>query len=272
MQGERAGGHVVAGFGLGIARPLFAIAIGAQLGACALVPQPRDEVWVRIGSGPLQSHRAEPYASLYLPYAMMSSLAYTRREKLNADLCPDPALLAKDSQATEWIKALHARKWRCVFGLSDRQACPRRYPDCRRIDVPDLQVWRRSDPFCSEIVVAYRGINLLDPSDWPNLRWAVKFPSRFDEYEQMQWQIDGIVGKSGCRAAGRIIAVGHSLGGGYAEEAAYANGKSVMSTHSIRFRSSGWWIPIRSRACTTKKAWASITCTRPARFSPFRAC
>jgi hypothetical protein len=202
----------------------LAVAAAAQLGACAY-PQSRNEVRVRVGLAAEEARRAEPFASLYLPYAMMSSLAYTRPEKSNADLCPDPALLDRqsDAAAIAWIGALHARKWHCVFGLAEKQACPRRYPDCRPLDVPDLLVWKRSDPACSEIVIAYRGLNLRDPGDWLNLRWAVRL-ARADDYQRIEAHVDGIIGKAGCRGA-HIIAAGHSLGGGYAEKAAHANGR-----------------------------------------------
>src|SRR3984893_4758123 len=152
----------------GLTKLLFAIALGTQLGACAiLTDQPRDEVRVRVGVGPLQAHRAEPYASLYVSYAMISSLAYTRRQNLNQDLCPEAASFDKDkdAEAIAWMRSLNARKWNCVLGLSETLPCPRRYRDCNSIGIPDLQVWRRDDPFCSELVIAFHGVNLLDPSD-----------------------------------------------------------------------------------------------------------
>lgn len=204
---------------------VIAIALGAQLGACAnLTDQPRDEVRVRIGTGPVQSHRVDPFASLYVPYAMMSSLAYTERQNLTADHCPEPALLDrdKDAQAIAWIRSLNGRKWHCLFGLSERLPCPRRYLDCNTIGVPDVQVWRRNNSFCSEIVIVFRGINLMDPGDWSRLRWLVP---RFDHYEQIQAYLERIAAKTGCHRGTKLIAVGHSLGGGLAEEAAHANGR-----------------------------------------------
>lgn len=191
-----------------------------QVSACAYSLQPRDQARVQIGPGPEQAQPAAPYTSLYIPYAMMTSLAYTGADHLNADRCPDPASLdaPNDSPANAWMRSLRANHWRCVFGLSEAQPCPRRYPNCRPFNGPDLQVWRRNDTPCSEVVIAYRGLNLRDPVDWPNLRWLFKL-SRFGDAAQ----IDGILAASGCRAAGRVIAAGHSLGGGYAEDGAYAN-------------------------------------------------
>jgi hypothetical protein len=210
----------------GLAKLLFAIALGTQVGACAiLTDQPRDEVRVRVGIGPLQAHRAEPYASLYVSYAMISSLAYTPRQNLNQDLCPEAASFDKDkdAEAIAWMRSLNARKWNCVLGLSETLPCPRRYRDCNSIGIPDLQVWRRDDPFCSELVIAFHGVNLLNPSDWLYLRWLVP---RFDPYQQVQARIETIAALTGCRGLGtRMVAVGHSLGGGSAEATAYADGR-----------------------------------------------
>jgi hypothetical protein len=208
----------------GFAKLLFAIALGAQLGSCATITdQPRDEVRVRVGPQPFQAYRAEPFASLYISYAMMSSLAYTGRQNLNLDLCPEYTSFdpQKDAEAIAWMRSLNAKKWHCLFGLSETLPCPRRYLECNPSGIPDLQVWRRDD--CSELVVAFRGVNLLDPSDWLYLRWL--FP-RFDPYQQVSAQVENIAAISGCRrAATRMVAVGHSLGGGLAEATAYADGR-----------------------------------------------
>jgi hypothetical protein len=204
----------------------FALALGAQLGACAsLSNQPRDEVRVRVGPEPERAYRAEPYAALYASYAMISSLAYTGRENLNRDLCPEHSLLDRqnDAQPIVWMRSLNGSKWKCMFGLSETLPCPQRYRDCHPHGVPDLQVWRRDNPFCNELVIAFRGVKSMDPSDWSYLRWLLP---RLDENESMQARVEDIATKTGCRRAGtKIIAVGHSLGGGLAEETAYANGR-----------------------------------------------
>jgi hypothetical protein len=116
------------------------------------------------------------------------------------------------------MRSLQANRWRCVFGLSEARPCPRRYPNCRPFNGPDVHVWRRNDTPCSEVVIAYRGLNLRNPADWPNFHWLFKLSRSGDAA-----QIDGILAASGCRAAGRVIAAGHSLGGGYAEDGAYAH-------------------------------------------------
>ena len=205
---------------------LLSLALSAQLSACAsLSNQPRDEVRVRVGPEADRAYRAEPYAALYSSYAMMTSLAYTGREYLNHDLCPDQSLLDRENgaHAIAWMRSLNGKKWHCVFGLSETLPCPHRYRDCNPRGAPDLQVWRRDNPLCNELVIAFRGVNLMDPSDWSYLRWLLP---RLDESESMQARVEGIAAKMGCQRAGKkIIAAGHSLGGGLAEETAYSNGR-----------------------------------------------
>lgn len=180
---------------------------------------------MRVGSGPERTERAEAYASLYIPYAMISSIAYARPEQLDANHCPDPERLgeAGDPSAPEWMQRLQAAGWRCVLGVSERLSCPDRYPDCQSAGLPDLQVWRRGSS-CSELVVAFRGVNLRNISDWSYLRRVLRL-SNTSDYGRLQAQIDGILTHSGCRGAQKVVAVGHSFGGGYAEQAAYANRK-----------------------------------------------
>jgi hypothetical protein len=226
MQESAIGGAVRGLFVSRIVNVCFALALGAQVGACAsLSNQPSDEVRVRFGPEPERAYRAESYAALYASYAMISSLAYTGRENLNRDLCPEHSLLDRqnDAQAIVWMRSLNGNKWKCMFGLSETLPCPQRYRDCHPHGVPDLQVWRRDNPFCNELVIAFRGVKSMDPSDWSYLRWLLP---RLDENESMQARVEDIATKTGCRRAGtKIIAVGHSLGGGLAEETAYANGR-----------------------------------------------
>jgi hypothetical protein len=209
-----------------LAKLLYVVILGNQLCACAsLSDQPRNEVRVNVGPEPVRAYRAEPYASLYLSYAMMSSLAYAGHQSLDPDFCPEFASLdrKKDAETISWMRSLKAKKWQCLFGLSETLPCPRRYPSCHQVGVPDLQVWRRSDPFCAELAIVFRGVDLMNPADWPYLRWLVP---RFDQYDQIQTLVDRVAINSGCRRAStRVVAVGHSLGGGLAEAAAYANGR-----------------------------------------------
>ena len=196
-------------------------ATAAILSACTSLPG-RNQVEVQVGQQSVHVQRAEPYAALYLPYAMMSALAYAPRDRLTADLCPDLSALdpQSDAMAVTWLHSLNGRKWRCLFGVSGQLPCPRHYPDCRRVFGLELQVWRRTTPAC-EVAIAIRGANVFDPTDWPTLRWLF-----FGNHEEISSQVEGILARSVCRGGKtRIVAVGHSLGGGIAEQAAYASSR-----------------------------------------------
>ncbi len=101
----------------------------------------------------------------------------------------------------------------------------------RVLDGLGVQVWvRKSDP-CREIVIAFRGTDFTQSDDWlSNLRWLTRALPLYDQYEQVQDHIHDIVTAAkrracGTRQPGRIVAVGHSLGGGLAQQAAYVHGE-----------------------------------------------
>jgi hypothetical protein len=213
------------------ARLLMAVLVCAVAAGCAQNPQ---KVAVGIGTAAYVPESARPYAALYLPYAQMASLAYAdpqflaRRATPN---CPDEALLrspalvdathpaADNLRLAQWRAAL-GRDWQCLFGGMGPLDCP---PGIRCVEGLQYQVWRRRD--CSEAVIAFRGSDAGDAGDWiSNFRWFITRPI-FDQYDQVQQAIPGIIDKltsAGCRPR-RIIATGHSLGGGLSQHVAYAD-------------------------------------------------
>jgi hypothetical protein len=74
-------------------------------------------------------------------------------------------------------------------------------------------------------VIAFRGTDGNEIGDWlSNFRWFVS-RNYFDQYDQVQKAVPHIVAalaRDGCKPA-RIIATGHSLGGGLAQHSAYAD-------------------------------------------------
>lgn len=117
----------------------------------------------------------------------------------------------------------------------------------------EVQVWAKKSGIpgvCQEAAIVFRGTDGIDFDDWlSNLRWITRFiPGSYDQYDQVR---DGIAfantasgssldgnGKKMSRwltflrnkisevqkcdtKAMKIIAVGHSLGGGLAQQAAY---------------------------------------------------
>ena len=85
-------------------------------------------------------------------------------------------------------------------------------------------------------MLAFKGTDAKEIGDWlSNLRWFIKFPPRFDEYDQVGASILEIVARVrqlGCPNA-IMIAVGHSLGGGLAQHAAYAAGGTIRYVYTF---------------------------------------
>jgi hypothetical protein len=220
------------------------LALGASLGGCAT--QPPGEVVVGIGAEPGTNFKVVDYAALYTPYAMMATAAYTERYDFNAAHCPDPGRLARpvdgadnESRASvrSWINYLHARGWECRFGIHVSLPCPRLAggeKGCTPVGGLQFHVWRRMQGgSCREAVIAFRGTDKNDSGDWAsNFRWLYRLAPKFDQYAQVQTHITQIVArikKNGCAGQGiQFATAGHSLGGGLAQQAAYADGSGSI--------------------------------------------
>lgn len=219
---------------------LSALALAAlALGACAT--QPRDKVEVSVGTQMPARAQARDYAALYTPYAMMATAAYTDPYALNIHHCPDPARLAlaqpgespadADYRKTVrgWIAYLNTRGWQCRFGIYGSLRCPPRAGDCHPVSGLEFHVWRRMQgDSCREVVIAFRGTDRNDLGDWlSNFRWLNRLAPKFDQYAQVQAHITYIVKRikqNGCNGTGtQFVSAGHSLGGGLAQQAAYAD-------------------------------------------------
>ena len=222
------------------ARLMAAALVTAALTACA--SQPRDEVRVAIGSGVSVSDGVRSYAALYVPYAMMATAAYSDRNVLNLHNCPDPVRLANRALARDdadfafhqtvrtWVAHLQGQKWECRFGVVGALPCPQRNPQCKLVDGLEFHVWRRMGSSCREVVIAFRGTDRNDLGDWQsNFRWLHRLQPKFDQYDQVRENIGTIVRRieaAGCSGANvQFVAVGHSLGGGLAEQVGYAHPK-----------------------------------------------
>ncbi len=214
------------------------VAAGLALGACAQV---RDEAQVSLGTQFPVTVKAKDYAALYLPYAKMATAAYVNENALDRHHCPDPTLLAQ-AQAGEsasdrdyrkavsgWIHDLKKQNWECRFGIYGNLRCPPRAGDCHPVGGLEFHVWRRMQAgSCREVAIAFRGTDKNDLGDWiSNFRWLYRLVPRFDQYAQVQTHITQIVRRikrNGCNGAGtQFVSAGHSLGGGLAQQAAYAD-------------------------------------------------
>jgi dienelactone hydrolase len=211
------------------------------LGACAT--QRSDDVLVGIGSQMPEPAKARDYAALYAPYAMMATIAYSDENVLTkGTLCPDLGKLADRHLAKndddykfqlivrKWVIELNQSSWHCMSGVVGALPCPKRLgAGCRPVGGLEFHVWQRmnGNRECREVAIAFRGSDKNDRGDWTsNFRWLYRLTPKFDQYAQVQDHIAGIIEKikhDGCGAGAQFVSTGHSLGGGLAQQAAYAD-------------------------------------------------
>jgi hypothetical protein len=203
-----------------LVRASAVLCAGLAVSACASFHpfQSPEHVIIRAGSFEKADLRTKDYAGHFVPYAAISVRAYgenglpgERWEQL-VKATPD---------ADVWLS-----RWSKLWHHEGALPCPQGEGRCGLM-LPGLgyQVWRRSD--CGEMVIAFRGTNFDQIDDWlSNFHFATRILPIADQYRQVQDNISGIVDRMmrhcpGSRA--RIIAVGHSLGGGLAQQAAYVD-------------------------------------------------
>jgi pimeloyl-ACP methyl ester carboxylesterase len=186
-----------------------------------------------------QSQKAGPVAARVLPYALLAEQSYnsqvylTRRATRRATACaPDDPKdcdgRADDQRAARWLD-----EWRYVWSCDGPSECGVQTTG-RGEGVGGglgVQIWARRGIRCPEAVIAFRGTVGGDKGDWEsNFHWILRAFPIYDQYEQVRDHVGDFIGhieRDRCyrKGATEIITVGHSLGGGLAQLAAYSDSR-----------------------------------------------
>jgi hypothetical protein len=179
--------------------------------------------------------KAGPVAARVLPYALLAEQSYdpqvyaTHGIASRGSACDDPRdcdTRADDERVARWLN-----EWRYVWSCNGPDECGvRTAGQSERVaDGLGVQIWARKGVRCSEAVIAFRGTVGGDKGDWEsNFHWILRAFPIYDQYDQVRDHIGDFIGhieRDKCYRAGptEIMAVGHSLGGGLAQLAAYSD-------------------------------------------------
>jgi hypothetical protein len=198
----------------------------------------------RTGSGKAVCKPAGESAANILEYAAMASAAYRtlaeerspgwRGARIRPEELPDIARCEADDLPAI---AFEFPEWSEIEPLPAWEKRGSYHP----VGGLAIRAWYRLSPDGSQktctIVLAFRGTQADEAGDWwSNFRWITRvIPWIDDQYDQVLRHIDTLVDhalglpalaqhRNGCK----IITVGHSLGGGLAQQAAYAVSKPVI--------------------------------------------
>jgi hypothetical protein len=187
-----------------------------------------------------QNQKAGPVAARVLPYALLAEQSYdptvyaTHRIAPRASACVDGDPKDCDARADDKRAANWLAEWRYVWSCDGPDECGvRTAGESEPVGGIGVQIWARKGTRCPEAVIAFRGTVGGDKGDWEsNFHWILRAFPIYDQYDQVRDHIDDFIGhiqRDRCFQPGQtqITAVGHSLGGGLAQLAAY-------SDHDIR--------------------------------------
>jgi pimeloyl-ACP methyl ester carboxylesterase len=186
-----------------------------------------------------QRQKAGPVAARVLPYALLAEQSYdprvyaNHRAALRATACgpddpKDCGVGDDDQRAARWLD-----EWRYVWSCNGPDECGVRLTGQGETvsDGLGVQIWARKGAECPEVVIAFRGTMSGDKGDWEsNFHWILRDFPIYDQYEQVRDHVRDFIGhieRDPCYRAGstEITAVGHSLGGGLAQLAAYSDSR-----------------------------------------------
>ncbi len=182
------------------------------------------------------NQKAGPTAARVLPYALLAEQSYDEnvysRHRMGPRTTDCPAGDPKDCndradarRADAWLA-----QWRYVWSCEGPDQCRVRTAGrSEPVGGLGVQIWARKGARCPEAVIAFRGTVGGDKGDWEsNFHWILRAFPIYDQYDQVRDHVGEFLGhieRDRCAHAGPtlITAVGHSLGGGLAQLAAYSD-------------------------------------------------
>ena len=176
-----------------------------------------------------------PTAARILPYALLAEQAYdvevyvTHRVAPRASVCADNPNdcdgRADDERAARWLQ-----EWRYVWSCDGPDQCRvRTTGQSEPVGGLGVQIWARKGAGCPEVVIAFRGTVGGNAGDWEsNFHWIFRALPIYDQYDQVRDHIGDFIShieRDKCyrERQTEIVAVGHSVGGGLAQDAAYSD-------------------------------------------------
>ena len=214
---------------------------GLALPGCSGVHlyQDHDQVLSRtLGYDDFEQHvPAGPAAARILPYAVLAEQSYNdatydaeAAAPVMRGCIPDDPGSCADAPRYARRAADILRRWTHVWGCGTREKCRVATAGSPTpVGGLGVQVWVNDPARCTEAVIAFRGTDGGDEGDFvSNLHWLTRALPVYDQYDEVRDHIGDFLGnitRHRCYLEGRtqITAVGHSLGGGLAQLASYAD-------------------------------------------------
>ena len=204
---------------------MMVLACALTLAGCAELhlTQETTDVFLQVGSVK-DTPPAQDYAGHFATYAAMAAKAYEAVDDQGRVIGKPRDF----GSANQKVRALLS-DWTYVTG-DYGPLCPGGGHQCSIIQGLEYQVWAsrpRKDGACQTVALVFRGTDANSLGDWlSDLHWIIRLTPLNDQYEQVQQQTQEIIDRKiktlRCfRKDTQIVSVGHSLGGGLAQQAAY---------------------------------------------------
>ena len=180
------------------------------MGGCAALEQGADQVLVRgaIDAKMIAQGKLDPELKYLHEFALMSAEVYKKHERIEKICKPEAPF-----------------SWEKVPGLNEDTFPPKQTGRVKGYEIKGFQysVWERKHPGEPPMIaIAFRGTDPKELGDWfSNFRWVTRaIPFTWDQYDQTRDLIPPLVEEIRDKFKDAlIVATGHSLGGGLAQQA-----------------------------------------------------